>query len=530
MHFHYYTLRHLGPYLEAQHQGEQVIEVFSQNKNELVIELGNGFLRVGCHTPLSYIVPVQEFARARKNVVELFPEVHGRIVKGCRVLAYERVLILDLDDGFDLVFKMHAAGANVILRKDREVIRLFINRHEADLHYEEAPGAYHPEARNPASEPTDELAVLQAMRAISPIYEKQFARKVWLGMEGGLSFAASYAQVEQEMDDDVFYVQKEPQRIRFLPFEPGEDAPVARVQGVAQALHLYLRSHFQYTRYLSQYKQLSLEVRKPLEKYRKIFAAYRSNVSQLETERNPEEIGHLIMAHLHALSPGLKSVELEDFYHSGTIEIKLKPELNPQENAARYYEKSRQRKGKLSYLRGQLVEIEAKLLAAEAEMERFERLPEPGALTFSDQGFDYDQIKLIRKASREQTEEQQETDAGKSPFRTFEKDGYRIFVGKSAKNNDELSFHFASKDDLWLHAKDVAGSHVIIRQRAGQNIPAPVLEYAAGLAAWFSKRKNDGLVPVQYTLRKYIRKRKGDAPGKVAVDRESVIMVEPVKP
>lgn len=530
MHFHYYTLRHLGPYLEAQHRGEQVVEVFSQNKNELVIELGSGFLRVGCHTPLTYIVPVQEFARARKNVVELFPEIHGRTVTGCRVLAYERVLILDLDGGFDLVFKMHAAGANVLLRKGGEVLRLFINRHEADLAYEESPGVYHPEALHPEAEPVDEFAVLQALRAVSPIYEKQFAHRVWCGMEKGLSFAASHQQVMQEVDNEVFFIQKEAQRVRFLPFDPEGDMPVARVRGIAEALNLYLRSHFQYGHYLRQYKHLHLEVRKPLEKYRKIFAAYRNNVAQLETERNPEEIGHLLMANLHALSSGLKSAELEDFYHSGMIEIKLKPELNPQENAARYYEKSRQRKGKLSYLQGQLVEIEAKLLAAEAEAERFERIPEPGALTFTDQGFDYEQLKLIRKASRQQTEEQQESEAGKSPFRTFEKDGYRIFVGKSARNNDELSFHFASKDDLWLHAKDVAGSHVIIRQRAGQNIPTPVLEYAAGLAAWFSKRKNDGLVPVQYTLRKYIRKRKGDAPGKVAVDRESVIMAEPVKP
>ena len=104
---------------------------------------------------------------------------------------------------------------------------------------------------------------------------------------------------------------------------------------------------------------------------------------------------------------------------------------------------------------------------------------------------------------------------------------FDIFVGKGGKNNDELSFKFASKEDLWLHVKDVPGSHVIIRHRAGKTIPITVLEYAAGLAAFYSKKKNDTLVPVQYTPRKYIRKRKGDPAGLVVVDREEVIMIEP---
>ena len=70
---------------------------------------------------------------------------------------------------------------------------------------------------------------------------------------------------------------------------------------------------------------------------------------------------------------------------------------------------------------------------------------------------------------------------------------------------------------------------MIIRQKPGQNIPEMVLEYAAGLAAYYSKRRQDDLVPVLYTPRKYVRKRKGDPPGMVVVAREEVIMAEPVK-
>ena len=100
-------------------------------------------------------------------------------------------------------------------------------------------------------------------------------------------------------------------------------------------------------------------------------------------------------------------------------------------------------------------------------------------------------------------------------------------VGKNARYNDELTLKVANKNDLWLHAKDVAGSHVVIRDQAGKKIPREVLEAAAQLAAWYSKRKTDSLCPVIYTPKKYIRKRKGDPPGAVVVEKEDVIMVVP---
>lgn len=136
---------------------------------------------------------------------------------------------------------------------------------------------------------------------------------------------------------------------------------------------------------------------------------------------------------------------------------------------------------------------------------------------------------MIKPLSKKHRKEEIEAASKQLPFRMYKREGFEILVGKNARNNDELSFHFAAKNDLWLHAKDVTGSHVVIRHRAGKDLPPMVLEYAAQLAAFFSKRKQDTLVPVIYTPRKYIRKRKGDPPGLVAVDREQVIMVEPLR-
>ena len=113
------------------------------------------------------------------------------------------------------------------------------------------------------------------------------------------------------------------------------------------------------------------------------------------------------------------------------------------------------------------------------------------------------------------------------PYHEFEYHGFKIWVGKNAVSNDQLTFKHSYKEDLWLHVRDVAGSHVIIKYQSGKPFPKNVIERAAQLAAYNSKRKNDSLCPVAYTPRKYVRKRKGDPAGAVIVEREEVIMVEP---
>lgn len=530
MHFHYHTLCHLSNYLNKKLSGDQVFACLSQNKNELVLEMESLALRIGCFTPQNYVVPIQGFIKAKKNVVNLFEELIGKNFIKSRVLPYERVLILEFEGNQDLVLIMHSASANILFRVDGEVKGIFISQREQDDTFQEKAGQYNEKAIGaPTIQIENEQDVLKAVVAISPVYEKTFAKRIWADIQDGRTFSQAFTQILEEVKSNTFYIQRQPDRIRFFLFRPQNDKGLVAIKGIANALDFFLRMHFTFQHYKSIYQQLGKELRKPVKKFKKILKGYQDNIQKLRHERDSEEIGHLLMANLHAIQTGLTQVELEDFYTQAKTKIKLKAELSPQENAARYYAKAKQSKAKLKYLEGELEDIESKFLKAQQEFEALDRLTPPADLHFSEDGFDYDQIKKLKLLARLHQKDQKTESQSKYPFRTFERDGYQIFVGKNAKNNDLLSFKFAQKDDLWLHAKDVSGSHVIVRQRAGQNIPYPVLEYAAQLAAFYSKRKNDTLVPVTYTPRKYIRKRKGDPAGLVVVSREEVIMVEPVR-
>ena len=117
--------------------------------------------------------------------------------------------------------------------------------------------------------------------------------------------------------------------------------------------------------------------------------------------------------------------------------------------------------------------------------------------------------------------------AARLPYRRFTCEGFQIWVGKSAKDNDALTLRHGYKEDLWLHARDVSGSHVLLKHQANRPFPPAVVEKAAALAAWYSKRKTDTLCPVICTPKKYVRKTKGAPPGQVVVEKEKVLLVEP---
>jgi predicted ribosome quality control (RQC) complex YloA/Tae2 family protein len=103
--------------------------------------------------------------------------------------------------------------------------------------------------------------------------------------------------------------------------------------------------------------------------------------------------------------------------------------------------------------------------------------------------------------------------------------GARILVGRGAEKNDALTFHVARPHDLWLHAKNRTGAHVIVPLDKGASCPAEVLVEAAHLAAHFSEARDERVVEVQYTPRRYLRKPRGSPPGLVVVDREKVLVL-----
>jgi predicted ribosome quality control (RQC) complex YloA/Tae2 family protein len=187
--------------------------------------------------------------------------------------------------------------------------------------------------------------------------------------------------------------------------------------------------------------------------------------------------------------------------------------MTPQKLAENYYRKAKNQKLEIQQLEENLQAKDLNLKNIKKRLEEIERI---------------NSIKILRQYVKEhnlikEVQEEEET----LPYKELLFEGYQILIGKNARSNDTLIQKFAKKDDLWLHAKDSSGSHVVVKQKGNQNFPKNVIEKAAELAAYHSKQKNDTFCPVIYTPRKFIRKIKGAAPGAVKVEKEKVIIVKP---
>ena len=111
------------------------------------------------------------------------------------------------------------------------------------------------------------------------------------------------------------------------------------------------------------------------------------------------------------------------------------------------------------------------------------------------------------------------------------REGDSVLVGKTAKDNDRLTFRLAAPEDFWLHALGVRGAHVVVRNDAGRTRPSPAsLTEAAGAAAWYSEAREQPFVDVQWTRRKYVRRIRGAPPGTVRVKRSETVRVRPRRP
>lgn len=250
------------------------------------------------------------------------------------------------------------------------------------------------------------------------------------------------------------------------------------------------------------------------------------HISTLEKNSNPEIYrlyGELITANIHNLSKGMEKCSLLNYYEPEQtyVEIKLDENRTPQENAQWYFKKYTKAKISRSFATEQL-----KL--AKTELEYLENV-----LYSIENANSANIIEQIREELRTQgyihkTNSRRKSAAESLPLKFISSEGYPIWVGRNNMQNDELTLKRAKTTDMWLHTKNIPGSHVIAR--IPEPIPDASLLEAARLAAWFSKARNTTRVEVDYTRIKYVRKPTGAKPGMVIYTNYNTVIVDPEKP
>lgn len=259
-----------------------------------------------------------------------------------------------------------------------------------------------------------------------------------------------------------------------------------------------------------------------IERCEKKLALYADALNSGEQMEKCRLYGELLTANLHSLKSGTDTAAVDNYYADPVerIAIPLDRQLTPGENAQRYYKKYQKLKAardmaivqreqtlsELNYLEGQL----DNLTKCTAENELSELIEE-----LKDQGY----IKRDKGGKKKMKL------AASKPMHFVSSTGADIYVGKNNRQNDELTLRFASPNDIWMHTKNIPGSHVIVKGASEQN--TATMTEAALLAAYYSRARGSENVAVDYTPRKYVKKPAGAKPGMVIYTTNKTAYVTP---
>lgn len=320
----------------------------------------------------------------------------------------------------------------------------------------------------------------------------------------------------------IIYQGKDPKEFSSFVLSCYSDFDTKAFDSISDVLRTYYAQKNASTRIRQKSYDLRHVVSTALDRSRKKYDLQLKQLRDTEKRDKYKVYGELINAYGYGLEDGCKSLTCLNYYTNEEITIPLDPQLTPQENSKKYFE----RYGKLKRT------FEAMTKLTEETHEEMLHLDSVStALDLAQTEGDLAQIKeelieagyIKRHASNKNMKKQKLTS---KPLHYVSSDGYHMYVGKNNLQNEELTFKFANGGDWWFHAKGLPGSHVIVKTE-GDELPDRTFEEAARLAAYYSKNRSSEKVEIDYIQRKHVKKPNAGKPGFVIYHTNYSMMIEP---
>jgi predicted ribosome quality control (RQC) complex YloA/Tae2 family protein len=267
-------------------------------------------------------------------------------------------------------------------------------------------------------------------------------------------------------------------------------------------------------------------LRASLQRQRRLKEHLQQDLAAHGDPQEHKKAGDLLLANVATAVREGNKVVLTDYYADGAPQIELEIDENAtlQDEAARRFRLYSKAKHARKEIAGRLDKVDREIEQLETRRQEFERLIEQRDTAALDS---FDETAKLRAPKTSKGRTVASTKSIPGVRRYLSTDGYEILVGRTARDNDTLTFRLAHPNDLWMHTGDYPGSHVVVRNPTRKEIPHRTIIEAAQLAGKFSQASEDAKVVVHYTERKFLSKPKGAAPGLVRLSRFRSITVEP---
>jgi len=551
----YFTLLHLTKSLSARLSGLVLRALFSQQRSTLVLGAGKDsreeWIEISCEASSNYLVPRPGFARARKNSIDVFPDLTGSAITGMTMHPSDRQVSIHFTSGDRLLMQFYGPTANVHWVSSTHLIRASFLTSKSlvgTLLLDPDAKPFHvPESFEDLLLHNDGGPLRTSLRAalpqMGPLYIREaLFRGAFTGQETLPEVSPSRQRALVDALRSVLDELMSPPLARL--YERKDEAPVLSLcrlghleeaemhtvdtleEAVAKRIALQYRSRGFVEEKGHVLSQLDRVIRRTGQTLQKVS----EESAKASRAQQYERFGSLVMANLAMLTKGMTMVECEDIFDPDRprLRIPLERALSPAQNAERYFTKAKKARTAASDTELRRASLEKELRQAQALRMSLEAAESRDELT----SCVADHRIQLKKFGISSSRTPDKAEPARVPFRVFTVAGnFTVWAGKSSENNDVLTMKHARPNDLWFHARGSGGSHVVLRAGTGKgDISKRAMEQAAQIAAYYSKMRNASTVPVAMTQRKYIRKPKGAPPGTVTIEREKVLFVEPRLP
>ena len=510
-----------------------ISKIFSQEKGTIIIGCEkNGdefFIDISVIPGNSYFTIKNKFNRAKKNTITFFEEAANQKVKSIALADDDRIIKMILDRS-ELFFTIRGKYTNVFYFNENKEFLPFKSAYDdqfENIKNDLIRKNYISEWNDLKLKLINDANNLDELRKEYPIIGSNIIKEA----NARLSIKNSNDKViineilnEIRTSKVCVFINDESQEVN-IGFENFRSIPFTEKKlfiSVTEALNFFLSKEYYYNVKKSRLKLIRNYLERELNKVSSKINNLKGVIERGRKENQFNKFGNLLLTNITLLKPGMKSIKVIDILNDGDeIEIKLDPKLSPKKNIDYYFDKSKAERTSLVKTKELFNKAQKdfesirKALKALEEIESLKQLDE-----------------MMKEYKIKQTTGKDQKEDISLKFKHYRIDGkYNVFVGKDSKNNDLLTTKFAKQNDYWFHARSVSGSHVVLRiDNVKETVPNNILKKAAALAAYHSKAKTAGVVPVAYTFKKYVVKKKGDPVGTVHLLREDVLLVKPEIP
>jgi len=551
MHRSYFLFEKQGKEITPLLVGSSIERTFTYRKNELTFQLTGKeevYLKISVDVNYPYFL-ITERHNIRQPRFDVFKELSGQKIHKVEIQPHDKQVLFSTDD-YRILVIFYGSHPNIfLLDPDMKLMQSFKN--DLPEIFLPQPGDSVFDFRTiPAqhlkdlveSEPNQKLGHFFRRRcqAINKTMTNEIIFRLGVAGDTPLKDLSDpdalhriFRQIATELTDTANYLYyQNDQLLKIAPFplrhmEATENTEVKTFSSVNEAWRRFVEEKPQSERFHSLHRNCWQVIEKRLRYLTNSLQKLKASEDVEKFKQEAELKGNLLLTFKNQIPGGARFVELENIFSETQekIRIKLNPKLSATENASRYFNKYKD-------LRERMEILTIKKQTLEKDLKEIIRLKEKLEQSTK--------LKKLEQLHQELVQQGLLQNAGvknnKEPLhpqqfhRIILDAEWDIYIGKNDRNNELLTFSFAKKWDVWLHAQGVPGSHVIIRvPRRDRHPPAKIIEQAARIAAAYSRAKHSATVPVIYTEVRFVRRLRKAAPGTVSVQNEKVIFVSPMK-